>query len=89
MPEIKKLVLLMTIGLLWGCSGSGEPSCERACQNVSEVVAAAVGEKEVPPASEQEICVRTCLPQSPEYIKCLSDAKTMKALRECHGVSDS
>ena len=89
MAEIKKLVFLMAVGWVGGCSGSGEPSCERACQNVSEVVAAAVGEKEVPPASEQEVCVRTCLPQSSEYIECLSSAKTMKALRECHGVSDS
>ena len=88
---MKKIQVLLFVSILFsgaGCSGTPESACESACENVTQVVAAEVGE-EGKPQGDISICVRTCLPQSPEYVQCLSSAGTMKELRECHGLSDT
>ena len=82
----------MVVGLvgIWmsGCSGPTEDLCEKACLNVGTVVSSSSGGKGAPVISELGSCVRTCLPQSKEYVQCLSVATTLKSLRECHGDSE-
>ena len=88
MMKIQALFFVWILLASTGCSGTPEAKCESACENVTRVVAEAVGE-DGKPQGDISICVRTCLPQSPEYVQCLSSAGTMKELRECHGLSDT
>ena len=86
-----KGVMAACLAIAWmtGCSGPSEELCEKACENVGTVVAgSSVGDAKTG-MPELGNCVRTCLPQSKDYVECLSEAKTLKSLRECHGDSES
>ena len=78
------------LAILWmtGCSGPSEELCEKACENVGVVVAGSSAGDAKAGVPELGNCVRTCLPQSKDYVQCLSEAKTIKSLRECHGDSE-
>ena len=77
--------------MVWmaGCSGSSEDLCQKACENVGVVVSSSSAGEGATGIPELGNCVRTCLPQSKAYIECLSTAKTLKSMRECHGDSES
>ena len=83
----------MTIGfaVVWmaGCSSPSEDLCQKACENVGVVVSSSSAGEGATGIPELGNCVRTCLPQSKAYVECLSNADTLKSMRECHGDSES